>query len=177
MFNYNNVKYRYLVDSIDFINKRDNIELHNYGGNVFGEFNVIAIGGIRQSGKTLAIQKNFDVNKDIYIAPRKLQVDEFLSEKRSLNNGDLLHSFTKEELVILEKRKAFFSCQYSIERREMKCRISNALVENSVIYLDVYSVEIPDNYKYVDEVIKIMNSLKNSKKYKHLVPKIYLVYT
>lgn len=52
MFDYNNLKYKYLTESIELAKtKYYNFVLTYQPKNMLGEFNTICIGGIRQSGK------------------------------------------------------------------------------------------------------------------------------
>ena len=170
MFNYNNVKYRYMVDSIEAIrsNHAKLEELKLYGLSYL-EHNVIAIGGGRQTGKTLSMKKYFRADRDIFITPRDVLCDYFMKPTYNINTGYLLKEFTKEELKLIKDRKAVFSITSDLEKN-----IKNALTDDSVIYLDVFSVEIPDNHIHVKRVTDFLNKLfKNN----IISSKIILIHT
>lgn len=164
MFKSNNVKYRYLVDSIESLNENEKLEMWRKYGVSFGEYNVFSIGGRRQSGKTVAMKKNFDPSKDIYIAPRRNQVDDFLRDSVSIDSGCILHKWSSEALKQIKTRNAAVSCGYSKDDDFCK-RVLSALKENSVIYIDVFSIEIPENYIYVKTLIDYLDKLYKEDKF------------
>lgn len=174
MFKSNNVKYRYLVDSIESLNENKKLEMWRKLGVSFGEYNVFSIGGGRQTGKTVAMKKNFDPSKDIYIAPRRNQVDDFLRDSVSIDSGCILHSWSSEALKQIKSRNAAVSCGYN-NGEEFCKRVLSALKENSVIYIDVFSIEIPSNYVYVKMLIDYLDQIHKEDKFN--TTRVYVVTT
>lgn len=172
MFNYNNLKYKYLNDIIELSKSKYNDYARNIGPkNMLGEFNTFCIGGVRQSGKTTSMKKLFNVNKDIYISPRLRISDEFLSDSYKLNLETPVFEWSEQSLKTIKERNATLSMGVS----HLKERLLITLKEDSIIFLDVFSVEIPDNYKHVVQIIEILKELSDENKID--ISKIMLVYT
>lgn len=173
MFNYNNLKYKYLTDSIELSKSKYYLFSHHNIGpkSMLSEFNTICIGGIRQSGKTTSMKKVFNANKDIYISPRLTISKEFLTDTYKLNNGDIIFKWEDTALKTIKERNAILSMSVN----HLKERLLITLKEDSIIFLDMFSVEIPDNYTHVKLVIDILNELSDDKKID--ISKIIVVYT
>lgn len=173
MFNKNNLKYRYLVDSIELIkSKRSTSQIENFNPFAyFLEFNTINIGGVRQSGKTTSMKKAFRINTDIYISTRLRICEEFLSDSYNLAQKEPVFHWDENDLKIIKERNAVMSMNVN----HLKERILITLKEDSIIFLDVYSTEIPDNYKHVKQIIDIIKELSDEKKID--ATKIILIYT
>lgn len=171
MFNYNNLKYKYLTDIIELSKSKKWVYKDFSDNKIFTEFNVICIGGVRQSGKTTSMKKVFNANKDIYISPRLRINDEFLSDSYDLNLRTPVFEWSEQSLKTIKERNATLSMSVS----HLKERLLITLKEDSIIFLDVFSVEIPDNYKHVVQIIEILKDLSDENKID--ISKIMLVYT
>lgn len=171
MFNQNNLKYRYIVDSIELIKSKHWLYKEFRSHKIFKEFNTICVGGIRQSGKTTAMKKVFNANKDVYISPRYNITKEFLSDSYTINNGNTIFKWEESALKTIKKRNAILTMSVN----HLKERLLITLKEDSIIFLDVFSVEIPDNYIHVKLVMDILNELAEEKKID--ISKIILIYT
>lgn len=172
MFNYNNLKYKYLTDMIELSKSK----YYDYANNIspknmMSEFNTICIGGVRQSGKTTSMKKVFNANKDIYISPRLGISDEFLYDSYKLNLETPVFEWSKQSLKNIKERNAVLSMGVS----HLKERLLITLKEDSIIFLDVFSVEIPDNYKHVVKILEILHELSDENKID--ISKIMIVYT
>lgn len=123
--------------------------------NLFNELNVFCIGGIRISGKTTAMKKMFDPNKDIYISPRATLSKEFLKNTYTSDFFKTVFEWDDNALKIINERNAVLSMNMASLQHKLK----HALKEDSIIFLDVFSVEVPDNHKHVKTITDILYSL------------------
>lgn len=173
MFNQNNLKYRYIVDSIELIkSKRKSVDIEYFNPfSYFLELNTINMGGVRQSGKTTSMKKVFRPNTDIYISTRLRICEEFLSDTYNPAQKEPVYHWRENDLKIIKERNAVMSMNVN----HLKERILITLKEDSIIFLDVYSTEIPDNYKHVKQIIDIIKELSDEKKID--ATKIILIYT
>lgn len=150
------LKYNYLKELIELTRQQNFIKDY---GSYFSEHNVITFGGQRQSGKTTAMKRLFDVNKDIYISVRMLVTDEFIKDSYSLNNSNVFyHTWGRDAIKIMKDRKCIFP--YNV--KSLKERLLMTLKEDSVIYFDVWSTEIPDNHKHVRVILDIFEEFRKS---------------
>ena len=171
MFDYNNLKYKYLTESIELAKtKYYNFAKHISPKNMLGEFNTICIGGIRQSGKTTSIKKVFEAHKDIFITHRTPASKEFINDSYKLD-GDPVFQWKESSLRLIKERNALMTMNMT----HLKERILITLKEDSIIFLDVFSIEIPDNYKHVKRIIDILNELSDEKKID--ISQVMIVYT